>query len=51
MKLVGVPSINVKSVNNPSGIGYTCEWRIINGGDFEKMTNTEGEIYFQSIIN
>ncbi|MDD3038808.1 hypothetical protein [Bacteroides sp.] len=33
-----------------SGIGETCEWRIVNSGDFQKVTNAEGQISFKSLI-
>lgn len=50
MDVVGVPSVNSKTINNPSGIGDICEWRIINSGDFEKKVDGEGVPSFQSVL-
>lgn len=49
LELVGVVGVGPGTGNNPSGIGSTCEWRIVNSGDFEEAKTTEGEIYFRSI--
>lgn len=50
IEFVGVSSVGQPTVDNPSGVGDTCEWRIVNSGDFVKATNTEGKVYFKSAL-